>query len=115
MKRFLVTAISAILFTTISFAGEKANTTVLKGKVVEQVNGVEKPIPFACVYCEGTTVSAYTDENGEFSLPVDKAGKYTLRFSHAGYALVQKDVKIKKKSAKESVQLNKQEVLLTAL
>lgn len=115
MKKFITAIIATVLFTGVSFAGEKVNTSELKGKVVESVNGVEKPIPFAYVYCEGTTISAYTNEKGEFSLPVDKAGKYTLRFSHAGYAVVEKEVKIKKNIAKESIALNRQEVLLTAL
>ncbi len=115
MKKLIVTLLTAVLFSGLALAGEKAETKELKGKVVESVNGTEKPIQFAYVYCEGTTFSAYTDENGEFTLPVDKAGKYTLRFSHAGYAVVEKDVKVKKNAVRQDIALDRQEVLLTAL
>lgn len=114
MKKLIVTIIATVLFSSLTFASEKAEPQ-LKGRVLETVDGKEKPVQFAYVYCEGTTFSAYTDENGEFSLPVEKTGKYTLRFSHAGYAVVEKDIKVKKNATNEDYSINKQDVLLTAL
>lgn len=114
MKKLIVTIIASVLFSAMAIASEKVEPQ-LKGRVVESVDGVDKPVPFAYVYCEGTTFSAYTNEKGEFSLPVDKAGKYTLRFSHAGYAVVKKNVKVKKNTTKEDFSINRQDVLLTAL
>lgn len=119
MKKLIVSLIATLLFSSVAMASGKveaqAEKSQLAGRVLETVNGVQQPVQFAYVYCEGTTISAYTDENGEFSLPVAKAGKYTLRFSHAGYAVVEKNVKVKKHSAKVDCSINKQDVLLTAL
>lgn len=114
MKKLIVTIIASVLFSSLAFSSGKAETQ-LQGRVMETVDGLEQPVQFAYVYCEGTTISAYTNEKGEFTLPVDKAGKYTLRFSHAGYAVVEKAVKVKKNTTKEDYSLNRQEVLLTAL
>lgn len=114
MKKLIVTFIASLLFTTLALAGEKSDME-LKGRVVETVNGTEQPVPFAYVYCEGTTISTYTNENGEYVLPVTKTGKYKVRFSHAGYAVVEKDVKVKKNSQKAEININKQEVFLTQL
>lgn len=114
MKKFIVAIIASVLFSSMAIAGEKAETQ-LEGRVMETVDGLQKPVQFAYVYCEGTTISAYTNEKGEFTLPVAKAGKYTLRFSHAGYAVVEKNVKVKKSTAKADCNLDRQEVLLTAL
>lgn len=114
MKKLFVSIIAVLLFSGLAMANDKLEPQ-LKGRVVETVDGKEKPVQFAYVYCEGTTISAYTNEKGEFTLPVEKAGKYTLRFSHAGYAVVEKNVKVKKNAAKEDYTINRQEVLLTAL
>ncbi len=114
MKKLIVTLVATVLFSGMAMAGEK-EALELKGRVVETVDGQQKPVQFAFVYCEGTTISAYTNEKGEFTLPVEKAGKYTLRFSHAAYAVVEKEVKVKKNTSKEDYNINKQEVLLTAL
>ena len=115
MKKLILTIVASLLFSVFSFAADKAADNQLKGRVVETVDGDSQPVPFAYVYCEGTTISAYTDENGEFSLPVDKAGKYTLRFSHAGYAVVEKEVKVKKNTSNVDYSINREEVLLTQL
>ena len=115
MKKILITLVAAVMTIGMASAAEKEDSKALSGRVVESVNGDVKPVQFAYVYCEGTTISAYTDENGEFSLPVEKAGRYTLRFSHAGYQVVEKEVKIKKKAVKADYKLSKKEVLLTAL
>lgn len=114
MKKLIVSIIATVLFSSLALASEKAEPQ-LKGRVMETVDGQEKPVQFAYVYCEGTTISAYTNAKGEFTLPVNKAGKYTLRFSHAGYAVVEKDVKVKKNSTKADYTLSRQNVLLTAL
>lgn len=114
MKKLIVTIIAAVLFSGLALAEEKVEPQ-LKGRVMETVDGKEKPVQFAYVYCEGTTISAYTNEKGEFTLPVAKAGKYTLRFSHAGYAVVEKNVKVKKNTTSEDYSINRQDVLLTAL
>ena len=114
MKKLIVTIIATVLFSVLAMAEEKVEPQ-LKGRVVETVGGLETPVQFAYVYCEGTTISAYTNEKGEFTLPVEKAGKYTLRFSHAGYGVVEKNVKVKKNATKVDYSINRQDVLLTAL
>lgn len=114
MKKLIVTIIATVLFSALTFAGNKTETT-LTGKVMETVNGQEQPVQFAYVYCEGTTSSTYTDENGEYVLPVEKGGKYKVRFSHAGYAVVEKSVKVKKNADKVDISIDKHEVFLTQL
>lgn len=114
MKKSIVIIAAALLFSMVSFAGEK-NTSELTGKVMESVNGVEVPVAFAYVYCEGTTISAYTNGDGEFVLPVAKHGKYKLRFSHAGYAVVEKEVRVKKNATQADCSISRQEVMLTQL
>lgn len=114
MKKLFVTIVATVLFSGFAMAGEKAQPQLM-GRVLETVDGKDCPVPFAYVYCEGTTFSTYTNEKGEFVLSVEKPGKYTLRFSHAAYAVVEKEVKVKKNATKEDYNINKQEVLLTAL
>ena len=114
MKNLIVTIIAALLCTTLAFGGNKVSTE-LKGRVMETVNGEKQPVPFAYVCCEGTTISTYTDANGDYVLPVEKLGKYKVRFSHAGYAVVEKDVKVKKHANDTNIDINKTEVYLTEL
>ena len=115
MKKIFITLVAVMMTAGLASAAEKEDSKALTGRVVEAVNGDVQPVQFAYVYCEGTTISAYTNENGEFELPVEKAGRYKLRFSHAGYKVVEKDVKVKKNATKADYQLSKKEVLLTAL
>lgn len=115
MKKLLITLVAVVMTVGMASAAEKEEAKALNGRVVETVNGDVKPVPFAYVYCEGTTISTYTNENGEFKLPVEKVGRYKLRFSHAGYKVVEKEVKLKKNASNASYELNKKEVLLTAL
>ncbi len=115
MKKLLVTLVAAFIVTGVAFAANNPEVKTLKGRVVETVNGVVQPVQFAYVYCEGTTISAYTNENGEFALPIEKMGKYTVRFSHAGYAVIEKNVKVKKNTSDVDYKISKQDVLLTSL
>jgi len=119
MKKFGFVMVATFVLSISSFAGSgiknsKTNTqNEISGKVVELVNGKKQAVPFVLVFCEGTTITTYTDENGEFSLTVEKIGTYNLRFSHVGYSVLNKEVKIKKNNNKQDHKISKDPILLT--
>ncbi|MEN8138527.1 MAG: carboxypeptidase-like regulatory domain-containing protein [Bacteroidota bacterium] len=103
-KIFLIMLIvaSAINASAINEKGDEAKTknsksvTLLQGTVLEDVEGEKTPIQFAMVSCKGTDLNTFTDKNGEFNMQIKEPGKYTLRFSYAGYKVVEKEVDVVK-------------------
>jgi hypothetical protein len=59
------------------------NTVSVIGKVIDQNTG--SPIEYACVFIANTTVGAYSDEKGEFSLSFSQDGVLCLVVSHVCY------------------------------
>jgi hypothetical protein len=66
-------------FSCLSFA------QVIKGKVV---NSLHLPLSGASIYYEGSTISAITNENGEFSLTTNPKLKIPIIISYLGYQTV---------------------------
>ena len=75
--RITITAIFMLLFSVMSFA--QSNT--LTGKVID---GENAPIPGVAVKIVGTSTGAYTDDNGNYSVKVNKGD--SIRFSFIGFA-----------------------------
>jgi TonB-dependent starch-binding outer membrane protein SusC len=75
--RITITAIFMLLFSVMSFA--QSNT--LTGKVID---GENAPIPGVAVKIVGTSTGAYTDDNGNYSVKVNRGD--SIRFSFIGFA-----------------------------
>ncbi len=82
-KMLLIT----LLFTT----GMLAQTYTISGVVTSASSG-EKLVG-ANVFVEGTTWGAASDENGNYTIVVEK-GKYTVRCSYIGYTTIEKEVDV---------------------
>jgi hypothetical protein len=91
MKKFFITLIAALSFTTtISFA----QTTVLTGKLIDERSAA---VPFANVSVLRSADSALagtaiTSAEGKFSVTTPATGKYFLRLSSIGFATVTTEV-----------------------
>lgn len=59
-----------------------SNSIVVQGLVVDENN---KPVPHALVYVPGTSIRAFTDNNGLFTLYFGAPGTYTLRLEKNDY------------------------------
>jgi hypothetical protein len=77
MNKHLITAVSAILFSTIALA-----QGVLTGKVIDAET--KQPLEGASVFAQNTTIGAVTKSDGSFKLSFSKGG-YELIISFTGY------------------------------
>ena len=71
--------------------GVRAQTAGVRGRVID--HDTKEPLPFASVYINLTTMGTYTDENGNFTLPLTP-GSYELVASFVGYQPYQSHVSI---------------------
>lgn len=73
-----------LLFASLLLANQHAyaQTTKVQGTVTDAFN--QEPLPGVNVSVLGGTVSAYTDQNGQFTLEIP-GGAEKLRFSYVGY------------------------------
>jgi hypothetical protein len=78
--------ICAILVLMIA-AGGADDTGILKGRVLDAVS--KKPIPKAKIVLEGTSLSAVTDDKGDYLIPSIPAGIYPVVFSARGFKSLQ--------------------------
>jgi hypothetical protein len=77
MKRvLLLSLLSLVIF--------QVDAQVIKGKITENQNGQEVPVPFANVFILGETIGTTTDFDGNYTLNVGQ-GKYQLVASYVGY------------------------------
>ena len=68
-----------------------AQQGTIRGRVTDEASGA--PIAGATVQIVGTAAGVFTDENGEYSLPV-LPGEYTVRATTIGYAASQERVTV---------------------
>ena len=78
--RTLLTGITILLTTTILRAQA---TGTIKGTVTDAISNA--PIGFASVGIEGTTLGAFTEDDGTYELPDVPPGVYTVTVSYLGY------------------------------
>lgn len=91
MKQLFVLLFAAVVTVVESFG---ASPYIIKGKVLDTTNGSGEPLEFASVAVKGTSLSAITDENGEFSINVPRAGNYTIRATMVGFSTDEKSVDV---------------------
>lgn len=100
-----------ILIVTLNLSAKNGvDSVIVSGNVVETINGVEKPLSFVSVYCEGTTSSTFTDENGNYNLLLKKQKIQNIRISHKGYNTV--EIKIKNNMLKSTNKINFKKIQL---
>ncbi|MFV0482935.1 MAG: carboxypeptidase-like regulatory domain-containing protein [Bacteroidales bacterium] len=92
MKKQILTVVLLLLVSGVTF-GKSNEKNQLTGKVVELVNGEEQPIALASVLCTGTADATFTDAEGNFSISKESIAKSDVRFSHAGYDVVETKLK----------------------
>ncbi len=103
VKQFITLMLVAASFSL--FAAEAEKITNLKGFVIENINGEKQPLVMAYVYCDNTTYTAYTNNNGQFVLDIPE-GKHDIKVSFMGYESV--TININTKKTKElSIELKK--------
>jgi len=79
--------ICIVLFIVLVCPANAQHSNILKGKVIDESN--DTPVPFATIAVMGENYGVITNEDGSFSLPVDKvSGNDTLRISSLGYKTV---------------------------
>lgn len=83
--------INTLLFTIGGVIVSIAQTSTVKGRIVDEVN---KPVPFATVEIVELNIATQTDNNGEFVFNNLKKGKQTLKASFIGYGNASKSVNI---------------------
>lgn len=74
--------------------GVAGQNSIVKGKLVDQNN---KPVAFATVVLEGTTVGGISADSGEYVLSDVKPGKYNLKVSFIGFVTATRAVQVSKK------------------
>jgi len=65
---------------------------IVKGRLTDSQSG--KPMMYASVALQGTTIGGVTDDNGNYQLNNIKPGTYTLFFSYIGYKEIEQQVTI---------------------
>jgi len=86
MGNRLFLAVIAIFIVVGIVAG--GTTGKIKGKVVDK--NTNKPIPYANVFLENTSIGAATDENGEYIILNVPVGTYNIRCNVIGYKILTK-------------------------
>ncbi len=100
MKKNIVLTFAIVLLAIYSKAETKPKTTQISGVVYENINSTEKPLAFAYVFVENSTVCTYTDETGSFNLDLPK-GNYTVKVSFKGLKSTNKNISIKNSKTDE--------------
>ena len=108
---FLTVAILAAASTA------RAETTTLKGQVVDEHS--KRPVPNAFVIVREAGTSGYTDENGKFSLPDVECGSRLVEISRVGYEPIQKWIELTPRTGYLEYELSPKpitvgEILITA-
>ena len=84
LLRFGSVLMAMMLFSTVALAQR-----TVTGKVTDAGSG--DPITGAAVLIQGTTVGAYTDENGDYSVSVPSSGT-VLIFSYFGFSTLEREI-----------------------
>lgn len=94
MKKFSI-IILLVSLSILSFAKSKGNPTEIKGQVIEIVDGIEQPVAMAFIYIDNSIYTAYTDNQGNFSLDIPK-GTHEVKVSFKGYEEESQTINTKK-------------------
>ncbi|MEC4112743.1 TonB-dependent receptor [Myroides pelagicus] len=86
--------ISTIIFSACCSIVGFAQTSTIKGRVVDEVN---KPLPFATIYIENTNITTQTNENGEYVLTDVPQGKQSIKASFVGFSSSVREFNFSKK------------------
>ncbi|WP_088324211.1 DUF5686 and carboxypeptidase regulatory-like domain-containing protein [Polaribacter tangerinus] len=72
-------------------------TGVFNAQVQGTVTDIKgEPLPFVSVYLNNTITGTTTNDNGDYILKLQKAGKYTVVFQFLGYTTLKKEIVITK-------------------
>ncbi|AJH16655.1 TonB-dependent receptor [Myroides profundi] len=85
--------INTLLFTIGGVIVSIAQTSTIKGRVVDETN---KPIPFATVFVGEGNVATQAGENGEFKLIDVPRGKALVKVSSVGFVDAQRELNVAK-------------------
>ncbi|MTG97560.1 MULTISPECIES: TonB-dependent receptor [Myroides] len=86
--------IATIIFSACCSVVGLAQSSTIKGRVVDEVN---KPLPFATIYIENTNITTQTDANGEYILKDVPQGKQSIKASFVGFSSSVREFNFSKK------------------
>lgn len=92
-----------LLFISFSLASQ------ISGKVTDNK---ENSLSFVSIYLDGTITGTTSNEDGEYELPLKKAGNYTVIFQYLGFKTIKKAVKITSLPFQLSVQMFPEQITL---
>src|SRR5687768_2507446 len=90
VSRCIRIVIICLVVTTGAFAQQAAMVT-LTGKVIDEKTG--KPLPFANVFINNSTIGTNSDENGNYRLPNLAVGNLEMVVSFLGYETVKQTLR----------------------
>jgi outer membrane cobalamin receptor len=100
MRAWLLTVLTILLSLTLNItvnaqspSPQSSGGVVLRGRVVDAATG--EPIAKVKIIVSGSSQSASTDEDGQFTLPNQNVGEIELYITTVGYGLVKKRVFLK--------------------
>lgn len=82
-------------FLTLIFIQLSGMVYAQTGRLSGQVLNEAKPVPFANIFFEGTSIGVASDGEGEFIMDSVKPGKYTLKVTAIGYLPYTKQIEVK--------------------
>ena len=94
-ERFILTGFLICIF---SFCFGQQTTVTLTGKVIDEKTG--KPLPFANVFINNTTIGTNADENGNYKLPNLAIGNLEMGVSFLGYETVKQTLRFEQPGVK---------------
>lgn len=92
-----------LLFSSFSFSAQ------IIGKVVDAKN---QPLPYVSVYLENSLTGTTTNDDGFYTLQLNKTGEHTIVFQFLGFKTVKKTVTVRSFPYKLNVQLVAEQVVL---
>ena len=100
LTRYLLILMMATFACTCTYA-QQAGTVTLTGKVTDEKTG--KPLPFANVFINNSTIGTNSDENGNYRLPNLAVGNLELVVSFLGYETVKQTLRFEQPGTKTVV------------
>lgn len=100
VSRCIRIAIVCIVVSTGAYAQQAAMVT-LTGKVIDEKTG--KPLPFANVFINNSTIGTNSDENGNYRLPNLAVGNLEMVVSFLGYETVKQTLRFEQPGPKTVV------------
>ena len=68
-------------FLTVSFVSKAQQ--VVSGRITDAANG--KPLPYTTVYIANTTIGAFSDDSGSYTITIPGQGSYEIMIVYVGY------------------------------